>query len=114
MLDRPEITDETVKNHLDMVLQIKAVSKIKMHRDKYHAHFDAKYFLDSERLKLEAPITWDEIEGIPSLGLEIIDFYSIYFDGSTNHIDYVGINDLNVLLDCLKRYDEIRTAQIKG
>jgi hypothetical protein len=108
MLEREELTNTDIEEDFAKLKQLDVIEKFKLHRDKYHAHFDKEYFFKQGALNEEAPITWAEIEPLPRVALDILNKYSAYYDGSLNTADYIGIHDIDSILDNLHRFDKLR------
>jgi hypothetical protein len=111
MLDRPELTTDQVDSDLKILSSAKTLDELKLHRDKYHAHFDRKHFFEKYQLHELAPLPWDDVLSLPVIAMDILDGYTVYFDGSTNALNFVGIDDVNNLLDILHRHNEIQSAE---
>ncbi len=70
-------------------------------RDKYQAHFDKKYFFDIAKLQKDAPLDAPAVEQAVKLGEEILNKYSVAFDGLHDNIEPVNAADIDRLLDLL-------------
>ena len=101
MLDHDPITLETINEHRKSIRGLEALQSIKLLRDKYHAHFDKKFFFDRDRLASDAPITWNALDKAMELVWDIINTYSTSFDGKTYTRTPINADDVDHLLDAL-------------
>lgn len=97
--DRTEITVGTINSHRSRIRALEGLPSIRLRRDKFHAHFDKQYFFDRIKISAEAPLRSEDLEAAGSLMGEIINDYSVDFDGKTYAWEPTNINDLDVLLD---------------
>lgn len=65
-----------------------------MLRDKFHAHFDPQYFVQPEELDEAAPLTWGELTEIRRVIEDILNHYSVAFDG--DHFVFDPLNQLDI------------------
>lgn len=103
MLDRDNITLETVKAERERIRSLECLKSIAIRRDKFHAHFDREYFFDRNRLEEEAPLVWDDFERVIQVISDIINQYSTAYDGNMFVLTPANIDDLDDLLNRLHR-----------
>ena len=85
---------------LESVLPI--VDRIVSLRDKYHAHLDRTMANNKEAFLKANHFTFDEIKRFPILYSDIINYYSIAFDGENRLTMPINWNDLENILKPLK------------
>jgi hypothetical protein len=105
MLKREPITFKTItedRKHIQDLLCIESVNK---YRDKYFGHLDKKYFNNFGQLIDEAPLTWGDFTKVVEVLSEIIDRYSVAYDGQSFVLEPINVNDLDHLLDRLHKCD---------
>jgi len=110
MLDREEITYQTVKSHREQIKSIPSLDHVKTRRDKFHAHFDRKYFFDRDKISNDAPITWGDLEKIKEIMKDINNTYSAAYDGKVYDLQFFNTYDIDNILDILHKYNE----ELKG
>lgn len=96
---RTKVDLNLIKKHRNDIRGLNGVKAFRLRRNKYHAHFDKKYFFDPEQLGSDAPIEWADLRNAATLMGDIINDYSIAFDGSCFDWKVLNIDDLQVLLD---------------
>ena len=92
------ITLDSIEEDRQKILLLPALKTFKTHRDKFQGHFDRGYSFDRERLYLEAPITWSDLEEAGRVMGQILNDYSASFDSNTFIWGTLGIDDIDVLL----------------
>jgi hypothetical protein len=103
MLDaRIPITVESIEHDRQKIRSLEALKSFRIRRDKFHGHFDKEYFFDRERLQLEAPLRWDDLEEAGNVMGALINRYSVDFDGTIFSWNTSNIDDLDVLLQNAK------------
>ena len=104
MLDnRINITAKSIEQDRQKIRSLEALKSFRTRRDKFHGHFDKKYFFDREKLQSEAPIKWIDLEEAGNVMGTILNDYSADFDGVSFVWDTLNINDFEVLLGNAKR-----------
>lgn len=104
MLDnRIPITAESIEHDRQIIRSLEVLKSFRVRRDKFHGHFDKKYFFDREKLQADAPIRWGDLEVAANAMIDIINGYSADFDGAFFASDTLNIDDLDVLLRNAKR-----------
>lgn len=53
----------------------------RLRRDKFHAHFDKRYFFDRSRIAVDAPLKWSDLDQAMELLKDILNRYSSAYDG---------------------------------
>jgi len=107
LLRREEITRETVEEDEHRIGNMRCLNSVKTRRDKYHAHFDKKYFFDRKQLTQAAPLKFGDLKGIVATVQEVLNKYSSQFDGEEYRIEPVDVNDVDYVLDSLARLRNI-------
>jgi hypothetical protein len=95
------ITFQSIENDRQRIAGFKPLANFKLWRDKLQAHFDKKYFFDIAKLREDAPLDSPDVEQAVQLGQEILNRYSIAFDGLRDTIEPVNAADIDHLLDLL-------------
>ncbi len=100
---RTPITVTTIENDRQKIRDLEALKSFRLRRDKFHGHFDKKYFFDRSRLGVEAPIRWFDLNEAGKVMGSIINDYSVDFDGVSYSWETLNIDDLEVLLNYVNR-----------
>lgn len=108
MLDRQSIALATIVEHRERIRALEALPSFALRRDKFHAHFDSAYFFERRRLATEAPLEWSDLEKATSLMWDILDTYSVAFDGTSYGGELVNAADVDHLLDALHEAREAK------
>lgn len=103
MLKRKPVTFEMITEDRKRIQELPCLESVSTHRDKYFGHFDKKYFLNFDKLKDEAPLTWGDFQKVVEVISEIIDRYSTAYDGECFPLEAININDVDHLLDRLHK-----------
>lgn len=106
MLNRTPITLKIINAHKRKIKGVETFESIKTRRDKFHAHFDKKYFNNRDRIEKDAPLKWKELDIIVELMDDILNTYSKAFDGETYALGVLNIFDIDKILDILKKHNE--------
>jgi hypothetical protein len=86
-----------------VIADFEPLKSFRFRRDKFHAHFDKRYFFDRARIAQQAPLKGSDLDNALELLKEILNRYSAADDGEVFHIEPLNVNDLNYLLDRLHR-----------
>jgi hypothetical protein len=105
MLNREKVTYQTVKLHRKKIKSISLLDSVGIRRDKFHAHFDKKYFFDRDQISKDAPIAWDDIEKLKEIMKDIISTYSDAYDGKVYKLQFVDSYDIDYILDILHEHN---------
>ena len=106
MLNRERITYQTVKSHREKIQSILSlINSVKTRRDKFHAHFDKKYFFDRDQISKDAPIAWGDIEELKKIMDDIINTYSSAYDDNIYKLEFFDSYDIDYLLDILHEHN---------
>lgn len=100
---RVPITFESIEKDRQIIRQLAALKSIQIRRDKFQGHFDKDYFFDRERLKREAPITWENLKEAGEVMVTILNGYSADFDGNLFAPESMSIDDLTRLLHTARK-----------
>jgi AbiU2 len=87
----------------ETIINFEPLKSFRLRRDKFHAHFDKRYFIDRSRIAEEAPLKWSDLDQAMELFKKILNRYSAAYDGGVFHVEPPNANDLNYLLDCLHK-----------
>jgi hypothetical protein len=98
---RIPITAASIEVDRIRIRSLAALRSIRIRRDKFHGHFDKEYFFDRSRLHSEAPITWAELREAGNVMGEMLNEYSVDFDG--NLYSWEAPDDLGKLLRATAR-----------
>ena len=98
------ITAKSIDADRQKIRALAALRSIKIRRDKFHGHFDKEYFFDRSRLHAEAPITWTELDEAGSVMGQMMNDYSVDFDGAM--FVWNAPEDLRRLLAAARRADD--------
>ena len=101
--DRTPITFDSINEDRRKIREIEVLKSIRLRRDKFHGHFDKDYFYDRDRLAAEAPIRWQDLGAAETLMVQLVNDYSVDFDGNMYAKNTINIDDLDVLLDYAHR-----------
>ena len=101
-----EITSKKVAKDRYRLKALGFLKSLQVRRDKYHAHFDKKYFFDPKRLASDAPIALRDFEKTVKALWAIINKYSAAYDSKSYEITSSNINDLDYILSALREYHE--------
>jgi hypothetical protein len=99
--DRTPITVDSIKADRVKIRTLSVLPSIKLRRDKFHGHFDKKYFFDRLRLQKEAEINWVELEEAGDVMGIILNNYSSDFDGV--FFSWSAPEDLRCLFETAQR-----------
>lgn len=106
-----ELTIKHVAKDKDRLRNLKCLQSTKTRRDKYHAHFDKKYFFDLNRLDRDAPVAIRDLGNAVRALWSILNKYSAAYDGKWYPSTAANINDIEHILRHLR---EFRKHQKKG
>ncbi len=101
MLNRDEITLNTIIEHREKIGALEGLPSFALRRDKFQAHFDKGYFFNRERFAAEAPITWGDLDKTTELMWDILNTYSVAFDGRSYAGEPINASDVEHLLNAL-------------
>lgn len=99
--NRVPITSTSIEHDRTRIRSLGALPSIRLRRDKYHGHFDKKYFFDQTRLRNESAITWNELDAAADVMGSVLNSYSVDFDGV--FFSWESPSDLRRLLDAAQR-----------
>ncbi len=99
--DRADVSYQAIQDHHQRIAGRPWLRSIRIRRDKFHGHFDGKYFFNRGRIASEAPLTYDDLADVVRTMDEILNFYSTAYDGEIFGLGFLNITDLNDLLNQL-------------
>jgi len=101
-----EVSIEKIEKHRALLKTLDCLKSFRIRRDKFHAHFDKEFFFDRTRLTDEAPITWGNLERAVEVLSEVVNEYSSAYDANYFEMTASNINDLDDILDTLRKYQK--------
>jgi len=99
--DRKPVTIETINEDRERIRKLESLPSFKLRRDKFHAHFDKKYFFDRKKVVKEAPLKWSDLTQLVEAMKNIINGYSADYDGTLYALEPINVTDVDYLLDRL-------------
>jgi hypothetical protein len=99
-----EITVTQVAKDREHLSKLRCSKNLKTRRDKYHAHFDKKYFFDLDRLNRDAPVAIRDLGKAVEVLWGIVNTYSAAYDGIFYASTSANVNDIDRLLRALRKY----------
>ena len=103
LLGREQITVDVIEQDRKRIRSLEALENVRIRRDKFHGHFDKRYFFDRDRMDEDAPIGWKDLEGASDVMGKILNRYSVDYDGGLYSWKTVNIDDLRRLLSVAGR-----------
>lgn len=101
------ITMDLIKDHRRKIKNSKETLDNLFHwRDKYYAHFDNKYFEDSNLLSVNAPLTPNDVYGLLELLAKILNKYSVAYNGKYYSTKATNRDDFFKIIDILEQYND--------
>jgi AbiU2 len=97
------VDNKTVESDRIAITGLEPLKSVKLRRDKFHSHFDKRYFFDRKRIAQDAPLTWSDLDNLVGLFKNILNRYSAAYDGQVFRLEPLDINDLNFLLERLRQ-----------
>ena len=98
---------DLIKTHLEQIDNQKEVlDNLIQWRDKLYAHFDKKYFADREKLNVDHSINIGQIRTLIQLAGEILNKYSVAYNGVYKTIEAVNLKDVDTIFNILHRHLE--------
>jgi len=113
MLDREPITPQSIQKDRVQISKLEFLPNLRLRRDKFHAHFDKKYFFDRAKLSEDAPLKWSDFEESLKVIKDIINTYSAAYDGNLFELEPINIDDVDHLLDFLHEAREMRADELR-
>jgi hypothetical protein len=101
--NRKPVTIDSINEDRERIKKLESLPSFKLRRDKFHAHFDKKYFFDRQKLAHEAPLKWSDLTEVVETMKDIINGYSADYDGSLYAVEPINVTDVGHLLDRLHR-----------
>jgi AbiU2 len=103
-----EITIKHVAKDLKRLKSLGCLQGLKTRRDRYHAHFDKKYFFNLQRLASDAPIALRDLGNAVKALSSIVNKYSSAYDGKIYEMTSSNINDFEYILYVLREFHKYR------
>ncbi len=105
MLNREPITLEVIQDDRNQLRNFAPLASFKLRRDKFHAHFDKKYFFERDKLSEDAPLILSDLDEVVTHMKNTIDRYSTSYDGNVFDLELMDISDIDYLLDFLYEHE---------
>jgi hypothetical protein len=99
-----ELTVKHVTKDRERLRNLRCLQGTKTRRDKYHAHFDKKYFFDLHRLDRDAPVAIKDLGNAVRVLRSILNKYSAAYDGMSFASTVANINDVERILRNLRKF----------
>lgn len=106
-----ELTVKHVAKDKERLRKLRCLQNTKTRRDKYHAHFDRKYFFDLHSLDRDAPVAIRDLGNAVRALWSILNKYSAAYDGMLYTRTSANITDVEHILRHLR---EFRKHQREG
>jgi AbiU2 len=107
---RIPITFDSINTDRNKIKSLSVLKSLQIRRDKFHGHFDKDYFFDKSTFNDIAPITWNQLDEIGKILEDILNHYSVEFDG--NSYSMSTSRDLANLLEITKLGVEANESRI--
>ena len=104
MLKRESVSIDEINQDRNSLSKLECLERINFRRDKFHAHFDKKYFMQPEKISAEAPLTWKDLSDIEETLKNIYNKYSCAFDGNYQEFELVNLYDIDNILDIVNNH----------
>ncbi len=95
---------QTVRLDRRRVAALTALASLRVLRNRFHAHFDPRYFLEPAQLEGDAPLTWGELTQIRRVIEDILNGYSVAFDGDRLVFEPLNQLDVEHVITALHQY----------
>ena len=106
-----EITARRVAKDRECLKNLGCLKNLKTRRDRYHAHFDKKYFFEPERLASDAPIALRDFRKAVKALWTIVNKYSAAYDSKFYESTAANITDLDHILRTLREHHKLQMKQ---
>ena len=90
---------------------LRCLQSTRIRRDRYHAHFDEKYFFDLQRLDNDAPVAIRDLGNAVRALWSIINKYSAAYDGKSYSSTSSNINDVEYIFRHLREFHKHRREE---
>jgi hypothetical protein len=108
LADRQLVTTGSIEVDRQSLRNLSGLSSVQIRRDKFHGHFDKRYFFDRAKLDREAPLKLNDVEKILTEIGRVLNAYSVQFDRSTQHWGAMNLRDLDQLLLAVEKGQRAR------
>ena len=100
------LTLEDINKDLNKIDSISSIlHKIGIHRNKYRAHMDCKYFGDENKLWTDAPISNDELKKVFRITINIIKKHKLIICGGDLKMIKANWDDIKIINKIINNYD---------
>ena len=103
LADRRTVTLESIEEDRQSFRALTGLPSVQIRRDKFHGHFDNRYFFDRKKMDNDAPLARSEVDEILAAIGKVLNAYSADFDGSLQSWGAVNLEDLDQLLRAVKK-----------
>jgi len=97
-------TSQGVRVDRRRVSALSAIPSIRLLRDQFHAHFNPRYFLEPAHLEHHITLTWTELTQIRDVIEDILNRYSVAYDGDRLIFEPLNQFDIEHVMDALRLY----------
>ncbi len=97
-------TSQVVRADRRRVTALSAIPSIRLLRNQFHAHFDPHYFLDPALLEHNLTLTWTDLTAIRDVIEDILNRYSVAFDGDRFVFEPLNEFDVEHVMEALRLY----------
>lgn len=105
----PKLTKETIENYKTMIEENETIiNNLFIWRNKYYAHNTKEYFLNPKKIEEDAPVEYIEIKKLIDLAHDILNTYSVAYNGVAKAIMPIDGFDLDIILDFVSEKVEER------
>jgi len=102
--ERESISLNKIKEDRRKIKDMKFLQSINLRRDKFHVHFDKKYFINPKKVKEDAPLIWNDLDEIEGTLTDIYNRYSVAFDGNFQEFKVLNLFEIDDILDILHEH----------
>jgi len=106
-----EITVGRVARDRKRLKNLGCLKSLKIRRNRYHAHFDKKYFFELKRLERDAPIISRDFQKVVKILWTIVNRYSVAYDSNYYESEAANVADLDCILRKLREHHKLQMKQ---
>ncbi len=111
--ERGSISLKEVNEDRGRIQALTCLPSINLRRNKFHAHFDKKYFTKPKDIQKDAPLIWNNLDEVEKVLTSIYNRYSSAFDGNVQDFKILNIYDVDEVLDILHEHNESLLKALK-
>lgn len=99
------VTLNSINEHRKSIQEVAPIlDKLFTWRDKYFAHYDNNFFLNDNLLENKYGLTVGEIRKLIKLAAELLNYYSIGYNGVANAIRVHNLYDIDSIIEILHNH----------